>query len=129
MTIDILKNSSDSITIGSKQFAVRSYKIEHSKNTAKQFTVSGNTKLVSKGINPVILIIDSDSKFNDSTVIPVLETALSSASQNNFQISGLAFADMILYGYSAEKDKNGFICNISMTFMSLSAIEELTADE
>ena len=61
MTIDILKNSSDSITIGSKQFAVRSYKIEHSKNTAKQFTVSGNTKLISKGINPVILIIDSDS--------------------------------------------------------------------
>lgn len=129
MTIDILKNSSDTVTVGSKQFSVRSYKVEHSKNTARQFTVSGDAKLISKGINPIVLTIDSDSKFNDSTVITSLETALSSASQNDFQIGGISFPDMVLYSYSAERDKNGFICNISMTFMSLSAAEELTADE
>lgn len=130
--IEVLKNSIDKITVSEKEFNVISYKIQHSKNNTKQFTVSGDTYVFSKGLNPVILSVKAGSKLTDNSVIIALETALTSASANNFEINSISYTNMILQDYTAEKDKNGFISNIDMTFISadnISAVAEELSNE
>lgn len=110
------------ITVSGCEFNVISYKISHSENTARHFTVSGDTFNFRKGLNPVSLTVRAGCISSDNLIVPALESALVSASVHNFIIDRLCFSGMTLADYSVDKNINGIISSIIMTFVSLQSI-------
>ncbi len=116
--------TSNQITISEYVFRIVSYKISHSENSAKHFTVSGDTFVFRKGVNPFTLSLSVNCTVNDSAVITVLENSLLSDTLHSFTVDGLLFSEMKLCEYSAEKNINGTLKNINMTFTSVAEIQE-----
>ncbi len=112
----LTNNTVNTITINDYTFIVTSYKISHSENISKQFTVSGDMLSFRKGLNPLSISIKADCKSSDSGVISSLENALILGNGFSFVIDGMEFSDMKISEYCAEKNKSGFINNISINF-------------
>ena len=112
----LTNNTVNTITINNYTFIVTAYKISHSENISKQFTVSGDMLSFRKGFNPLLISVKADCKSSDNGVISSLENALVSGNGFSFVIDEMEFSDMKISEYCAEKNKNGFINNISINF-------------
>ncbi len=112
----ITNNAVNTITVNNYTFVVSSYKISHSENISKQFTVSGDILLFRKGLNPLMVSVKSDCKSYDEGIVSSLENALIFGDKFSFTIDGTEFSEMKVCEYCIEKNKNGFINSISIDF-------------
>lgn len=116
--IDFFQNYSNKINISEHDFYVSSYKINHSRNYSKQFTVSGDTYIHEKGINPVTLNVKTFCKADNSSAVNAIENALISEEKFSFTIDGISFSDMTISEYSAENISNNIVTAVDITFIS-----------
>ncbi|MGN0605671.1 MAG: hypothetical protein ACI4JM_04025 [Oscillospiraceae bacterium] len=127
--IDFTDRKRNVINILNSSFLVLSYDISHSRNTIKQFGISGKTHIFSRGVNPVFLNIKAICCVSDMSCAYDLENALISAIENVFTIDGISFSGMVLDGYSINCDKNGCVSDISLSFSSAECISEVSQNE
>jgi hypothetical protein len=120
--IDFFQNYSNRINISEYSFFVSSYRLNRSKNYSKQFTVSGDTYIYAKGINPAVLNVKAFCKADNSSALTALENAFVSGEKFSFSIDGILFSDMTLSEYSAENNNNNTVTAIDMTFTSSAGI-------